>query len=108
MPPHVAFTPPFRPKKELANMSDPIVTPPVPGTEHGVYSDPARISPKVIVSTLLAVVVPAVIALVTYIGANQEVLGIDNVLLGTFISALIPGVLVFLGGYVKADPARNG
>jgi hypothetical protein len=88
-------------------MSD-TVYPPVPGTEHGAYADPAKVSPKVVVSTLLAVVVPAVIALVTYIGANQEVLGIHNVLLGTFISALIPGVLVFLGGYVKNDPARNG
>jgi hypothetical protein len=88
-------------------MSTPIV-PPVPGTEHGIYADPAKISPKVLVSTLLAVVVPAVIALVTYIGANQEVLGIHSVLLGVFISALIPGVLTFLGGYVTRDPARNG
>lgn len=108
MPPHVAFTPPSRPKKELANMSDPIVTPPVPGTEHGVYSDPAKVSPKVIAATVLALLVPGILAVITYVGANQEVLGINNPVLGVLVTALIPGLLTFVAGYAAKDPARNG
>ena len=88
-------------------MSTPIV-PPVDGTEHGLVTDPAKVSPKVIVSTLLALIVPGVIAVVTYVGANQDVLGINNPVLGVLVTALVPGILTFLGGYLKNDPARNG
>lgn len=89
-------------------MSDPIVTPPVPGTEHGVYSDPAKVSPKVIAATVLALLVPGILAVITYVGANQEVLGINNPVLGVLVTALIPGLLTFVAGYAAKDPARNG
>lgn len=71
-------------------------------------ADPSKISPKVIVSTLIALVVPGLIAVVQYVGLHQEVLGFDNPVLGVLVQALIPGILTFLGGYLKADPARKG
>ena len=65
------------------------------------------ISPKVVISTVLALVVPGIIAVVTYVGANQDVLGINNAVLGVLITALIPGVLTFLGGFLTVDPLRR-
>jgi hypothetical protein len=66
------------------------------------------ISPKVIAATAAAVVVPALLAVGTYVLANQDVLGINNPVLGVFVVALITGAVTFLSGYVKADPLRQG
>jgi hypothetical protein len=82
-------------------MSD-YTTPAVPATS------PTKVSPKVIVSTILALLVPGILATITYVGANQDVLGINNPILGVFITAFIPGLLTFVGGYATNDPARNG
>jgi len=83
-------------------MSDPTTYP------EPVSTDPTRVSPKVVISTVLALIVPGVIAGLSYIQDNFAVLGIDNPILGTAVLALIPGLLVFFGGYLKRDPARNG
>lgn len=86
-------------------MSD--LIPPVPGTEHGVYSDPAKVSPKVIAATVLALLVPGILAVITYVGANQDVLGINNPVLGVLVVTLISGAVTFLAGYAKTDPLRE-
>lgn len=65
------------------------------------------VSPKVWVSTVLALLVPGIIAVVTYVGANQDVLGINNPILGVLVTALVPGILTFLGGYLPKDDLRE-
>lgn len=67
------------------------------------------ISPKVIWATLLGgVLVPALLAVGTYVLAHEDVLGINNPVLGTFVFALITGAVTFLAGYAKTDPLRRG
>jgi hypothetical protein len=68
---------------------------------------PTPISPKVIVATVAAVVVPALLAVGTYVLANQDVLGINNPVLGVFVVALITGGVTFLSSYAKRDPLRE-
>lgn len=86
-------------------MSDPVVH---PSGSHGINSDPTKVSPKVVAATVLALLVPGILAVITYVGANQDVLGINNPVLGVLVTALIPGLLTFVAGYAAKDPARNG
>lgn len=70
--------------------------------------NPSSPSPKVVLSTLLGgVLIPALIAVGTYVLANQDVLGINNPVLGVLVVTLISGAVTFLSGYLTRDPLRD-
>jgi len=71
-------------------------------------SPDTSVSPKVVVSTILAFIAPALIAALSYIADNGvSVIGIDNPILGTLVIGLISSAVTFLGGYLKRDPLRE-
>jgi hypothetical protein len=66
------------------------------------------VSPKVVISTVLAFVAPALVAALSYIADNGvSIIGIENPILGTLVIALISSAVTFLGGYLKRDPIRE-
>lgn len=83
-------------------MSENTPTPPL--------KDPApktKVSEKVWFSTLMTVLVTAGLSVGTYVLANEDVLGINNPLLGTLVITLITGLVDFLSGWLKRDPIRE-
>lgn len=72
-------------------------------------ADPRKISPKVIAATIAAVIVPGVLAALAYVQANSDQLfgGLHPVVV-VALSAIIPGIVTFVSGFVTTDPARTG
>ncbi len=90
-------------------MSDPIVPPPLSGTEHGLAVDPTKVvSPKTIAAAVASFLVPAVLATLTYVLSNPDTLPIHNPVLGVLVFAVITSLITTLSAFLKTDPLRNG
>jgi len=81
---------------------------PIEGTVLDGPAPKTPVSPKVIVAGILAFLVPATLAALTYINdAGVEVIGINNPILGTFVTGLIVSGITSLGAWLKRDPIRE-
>jgi hypothetical protein len=90
-------------------MSDPVL-PPVPGTEHGAYADPAKVSPKVVASAVAGFVAPAILLGLLFLQTDDGQVyfgGLPKILV-VIIGGLLASAVTFVSGYIKRDPARNG
>lgn len=67
-----------------------------------------KISPKVIAATVAAVLVPGILASLSYVGAHQQELfgGLPPVVV-VAIAAILPGLATFVSSYAKNDPLRK-
>lgn len=66
------------------------------------------VSPKVWASTIGSFLASALVGLILAFTASPDVMGGLPPVVVLLITALVPTVVTFLSGYVKADPTRTG
>lgn len=66
------------------------------------------VSPKVIVATIAAIVVPGILASLNYLitPEGQQLFASLPPVVTVGIFAVVTGLISFLSGYLKSDPAR--
>jgi len=73
-------------------------------------TDPSKISPKVILSTAIAIVAVGVLASLNYLitPEGQQLFAALPPVVTVGLMAIITGTATALAGYLKKDPARQG